>query len=163
MGEHMTGEGMAMPRQLQAHVRIAAKSKRPGLLIEAVVETPNPPSGAAPWRPHMWARQIRLAIAKHNQEARGHLRIPTSASAYSFRHARISELLQIYGVDPLTVAQQTGTSLVMIEKSYLRFIRSSMRKNWMELERNNPRRGAAGFVYVLVPALLVGSDHLAKR
>jgi len=84
--------------------------------------------GATPWRPHMWARQIRLAIAKHNQEARGHLRIPISASAYSFRHARISELLQVYGVDPLTVAQQTGTSLVMIEKSYLRFIHSSMRE-----------------------------------
>jgi integrase len=84
--------------------------------------------GETPWRPHMWARQIRLAIAKHNQEARGNLRIPLSASAYSFRHARISELLQVYGVDPLTVAQQTGTSLVMIEKSYLRFIHSSMRE-----------------------------------
>jgi integrase len=81
-----------------------------------------------PWRPHMWARQIRAAIAKHNQDARGNMRIPLSASAYSFRHARISELLQLYGVDPLTVAQQTGTSLVMIEKSYLRFIHSSMRE-----------------------------------
>ena len=31
-----------------------------------------------------------------------------SASAYSSRHARISELLQLYGVDPLTLAAQTG-------------------------------------------------------
>jgi integrase len=48
------------------------------------------------------------------------------ATAYSLRHARISELLQIYGVDPLTVAAQTGTSVAMIEKAYLRFIPSAM-------------------------------------
>ncbi len=47
---------------------------------------------------------------------------------YAFRHARISELLQIHGVDPLTVAAQTGTSLAMIEKAYLRFIPSAMRE-----------------------------------
>jgi hypothetical protein len=54
------------------------------------------------------------------------MRIPTDASAYSFRHARISELLQVYGVDPLTVAARTGTSLRMIERSYFKFIRSVM-------------------------------------
>jgi hypothetical protein len=31
-------------------------------------------------------------------------------------------LLQVYGVDPLTVGHQTGTSLAMIEKAYMRFI-----------------------------------------
>jgi hypothetical protein len=50
--------------------------------------------------------------------------------AYAFRHARISELLQIHGVDPLTVAGQTGTSLAMIEKAYLRFIPSAMREEF---------------------------------
>lgn len=35
----------------------------------------------------------------------------------SFRQARISELLQIHGVDPLTVAAQCGTSLAMAEKT----------------------------------------------
>jgi integrase len=94
--------------------------------------------GETPWRPHMWARQIRLAIAKHNQEARGNLRIPLSASAYSFRHARISELLQVYGIDPLTVAQQTGTSLVMIEKSYRRFFHASMREKLDGIRVNQP-------------------------
>jgi integrase len=49
------------------------------------------------------------------------------ASAYSFRHTRISELLQLYGVDPLTTAQQTGTSVAMIEKHYFKFISGSMR------------------------------------
>jgi hypothetical protein len=33
----------------------------------------------------------------------------------------------VYGIDPLTVAQQTGTSLAMIEKAYFRFIPSAMK------------------------------------
>jgi integrase len=80
-----------------------------------------------PWRRDMWAQEIRAAISIHNKAARGHARIPPSASAYSFRHARISELLQVYGVDPLTVGAQTGTSLRMIERTYYKFIPSVMR------------------------------------
>ncbi len=84
--------------------------------------------GAQPWRRHIWAREIRGAIAKANEQAGRDpvARIPAGASAYSFRHARISELLQIHGVDPLTVAAQTGTSLAMIEKAYFRFIASAV-------------------------------------
>lgn len=52
--------------------------------------------------------------------------IPDGASAYSFRHARISELLQIHSVDPLTVAHQTGTSIAMIERPYMRFIPAAL-------------------------------------
>lgn len=84
--------------------------------------------GRQPWRRHMWSRAIRAAISTVNGEARGKARIPEGASAYSFRHARISELLQVHGVDPLTVAHQTGTSLVMIEKAYLRFIPAALRE-----------------------------------
>ena len=53
---------------------------------------------------------------------------PLGVGAYAFRHARISEPLQIHGVDPLTVAAQAGTSMAMIEKTYLRFIPSAMRE-----------------------------------
>lgn len=88
--------------------------------------------GTQPWRRHMWARRVRAAIAAHNKQAREQApkkqELPAEASAYSFRHARISELLQVHGVDPLTVAAQTGTSLAMIEKAYLRFIPSAMRE-----------------------------------
>ena len=76
----------------------------------------------------MWAEEVRKAIAAHNQTARGTERVPSGASAYSFRHARISELLQVYGVDPLTVGAQTGTSLRMIERAYYKFIPSVMRE-----------------------------------
>ena len=81
--------------------------------------------GKQVWRRHIWAKQFRTAADKVNEEARGKDRIPTAATAYSFRHARISELLQLHGIDPLTVAAQTGTSLAMIEKAYLRFIPSA--------------------------------------
>jgi hypothetical protein len=64
--------------------------------------------GETPWRRHVWARQMQAAIARHNEVAKGNQRISSHATAYSFRDARISELLQIYGVDPLTVAAQTG-------------------------------------------------------
>ncbi len=84
--------------------------------------------GKTPWRRHIWAREFRAAASKVNEEATGGDRIPVGASAYSFRHARISELLQLHGVDPLTVAHQTGTSLAMIEKAYLRFIPSAMQE-----------------------------------
>jgi len=84
--------------------------------------------GKRPWRRHVWARTVRAAIKAHNAKARGPNRIPPNASAYSFRHARISELLQLHGIDPLSVAVQTGTSVAMIEKSYLRFIPSAMRE-----------------------------------
>ena len=67
-------------------------------------------------------------FAKANNKARGKARIPPGATTYSFRHARISELLQVHGVDPLTVAQQTGTSLAMIERAYHRFIPSAMQE-----------------------------------
>src|SRR5207302_2526274 len=84
--------------------------------------------GERAWRRHIWARQIRSAIAKVNEKAKGRARIPSGASAYSYRHARISELLQVHGVDPLTVAHQTGTSIAMIEKAYLRFIPQALRE-----------------------------------
>jgi integrase len=89
-----------------------------------------------PWRRDLWAQEVRSAIASHNKTARASARIPAEASAYSFRHARISELLQIYGVDPLTVAAQTGTSLRMIERAYFKFIRSAMLDKLANLKAN---------------------------
>jgi hypothetical protein len=57
------------------------------------------------------------AIAKRNKDAPVKKRISSEADAYRFRHARISELLQIHRTDPLTAAAQTGTSLAEIEKA----------------------------------------------
>ena len=95
--------------------------------------------GRKPWRRDQWAEEVRKAIAARNKAARGPARIPSDASAYSFRHARISELLQVYGVDPLTVGAQTGTSLRMIERAYYKFIPSVMRE---KLTAHKPTRPA---------------------
>jgi integrase len=84
--------------------------------------------GSQAWRRHVWARDMRDAVEKVNEKARGSARVPSGASAYSFRHARISELLQVHAVDPLTVAHQTGTSLAMIEKAYMRFIPQALQQ-----------------------------------
>lgn len=81
-----------------------------------------------PWARGRWAEEVRAAVKKHNEKARGKLRLPDGIGAYAFRHARISELLQKHGIDPLTVAAQTGTSVVMIEKVYYKFLPSAMRE-----------------------------------
>jgi integrase len=82
----------------------------------------------AHWTDQQWCAGIEKAIASVNESAKKPgQRIPSGASAYSFRHTRISELLQDYGVDPLTTAQQCGTSVAMIEKHYFKFISGSMR------------------------------------
>jgi len=104
----------------QAFFRKQAKGKLPA----APLFTED---GSQPWRRHKWGRAFRAAATVVNTKARGKQRIPPEASAYSFRHARISELLQLYGVDPLTVAHQTGTSVVMIEQAYMKFIPSAMK------------------------------------
>ncbi len=94
---------------------------------------------ARPWQRHVWADEIREAIHRHNRRARGKARLPVEASAYSFRHARISELLQVHGVDPLTVAMQTGTSLRMIEKAYFRFIPAAMKEKLAAIDERRAR------------------------
>jgi integrase len=98
-----------------------AKNKLPGARLFLDAE-------GRPWQRKKWAEEIRAAAAIVNARARGKNRIPTGASAYSFRHARISELLQEHGIDPLTVAFQTGTSIKMIEKYYFRFIAPELRE-----------------------------------
>lgn len=79
------------------------------------------------WNRHKWADEVQAAIAAVNANAKGQSRIPKGTSAYSYRHARISEMLQLGKIDPVTVGHQTGTSVRMIETSYFKFIGSAMR------------------------------------
>jgi integrase len=102
-------------------------------LAEARGKLPKAPliSGAdgGHWRAGDWSVAIRAAANAANAPPRkAAQRIPARVSAYSFRHSRISELLQLYGIDPLTVAQQCGTSMLMIEKYYFKFISNAMRE-----------------------------------
>lgn len=44
--------------------------------------------------------------------------LPTEAVAYALRHAAITDLIAVHGVDLLTVSKLSATSLAMIEKHY---------------------------------------------
>jgi integrase len=111
---------VVLSRDGLAHFKQQSKGKLPGarLFLD--------PDGK-PWHRKRWAEEIRAAATIVNARARGAKRIPAGVSAYSFRHARISELLQVHGVDPVTVALQTGTSIRMIEKYYFQFIAPALR------------------------------------
>lgn len=80
-----------------------------------------------PWTRQTWGDAMRETIAAHHDKCLPKNRLPLGTSAYSFRHSRISELLQIHGIDPLTVAVQTGTSLHQIEKVYFKFIPAALK------------------------------------
>jgi integrase len=80
-----------------------------------------------PWTRQTWGDAMRLAISKYHEKCPTKNRLPSGTSAYSFRHSRISELLQLHAVDPLTVAIQTGTSLLQIERHYYRFIPQALK------------------------------------
>lgn len=79
---------------------------------------------------HQWAKALREAIEFANAGAKPAERIPEQAGAYSYRHTRISELLQVFEVDAMTVADQTGTSLAMMKLYYWKFIPSAIREKF---------------------------------
>ena len=64
--------------------------------------------GAA-WNKDSWYTPIKDAVAA--------AALPASATAYTLRHSVISDLVH-GGLDLLTVAQISGTSVAMIEKHY---------------------------------------------
>lgn len=76
-----------------------------------------------PWDRQTWAIAFRAAAAACN--AAGGEQIARTASAYSFRHSYISEILQLHHIDPITAAKQCGTSVGIIEKHYHSFIESA--------------------------------------
>lgn len=61
------------------------------------------------WNSHDWKRPVKAAV-----DAAG---LPAAAVSYSLRHSTITDLVTS-GLDLLTVAQISGTSVAMIEKHY---------------------------------------------
>lgn len=120
---HHKGKGGAKPRVrytvLDQDGVAFFEARCAGRLPQALMFTQD---GIAPWHRAAWAKAFRAAAVEVNKEARGAQRIPPDATPYAFRHSRISELLQVYGVDALSTAHQTGTSIAMLERAYLRFI-----------------------------------------
>ena len=70
------------------------------------------PDGKA-WNKDKWKGPIRGAV----QAASAERNVPTNATAYTFRHSIITDLVH-QGLDLLSVAQLAGTSVRMIEQHY---------------------------------------------
>ena len=68
-----------------------------------------PRSNGKAWDRYSWRDSM--------DEARRAAGLPSDVVLYSIRHASISEMI-IGGMDPLTTARITGTSLEMIQKHY---------------------------------------------
>ena len=73
------------------------------------------------------AMRAAIEAANASADTTPEQRLPEGVVTYSFRHTRISEWLQLYGIDPLTVAKAAGTSVAMMEKTYYEFIGSAMK------------------------------------
>jgi integrase len=54
--------------------------------------------------------------------------LPIAATAYALRHSTITDLIALHKLDTLTVAQLSGTSLLMIEKYYGHLLREHAAK-----------------------------------
>lgn len=61
------------------------------------------------WNKDSWKYPFKNAVAA--------AKLPLTATAYALRHSTITDLI-VKGLDTMTVAQLSGTSIVMIEKHY---------------------------------------------
>lgn len=96
------GRTILLPVETAALLKEQSKSKLPSAPLFARAD------GKA-WNKDAWKLPIKAAI--HAAE------LPPSATAYTLRHSTITDLVQ-GGLDLLTVAQVSGTSVSMIEKHY---------------------------------------------
>jgi integrase len=96
------GRRILLPVETTALLKEQAKDKLPAAPLFARAD------GSA-WNKDAWKGPIKDAVC-----AAG---LPESATAYTLRHSTITDLVQ-GGLDLLTVAQVSGTSVAMIEKHY---------------------------------------------
>ncbi len=71
------------------------------------------------WTPQAWAPMVKAAAAK--------AKLPPETVAYSLRHSWITDAI-IAGMDVVTVAKLTGTSLEMIQKHYGHLVQDAARE-----------------------------------
>jgi len=100
--------GKTAPREIPlgdeafAHLKACAARKLPSAWLVARAD-------GRQWDRFTWRDMIREGVVA--------AKLPRATSAYTFRHSTITDLLTA-GLDTLTVARISGTSLAMIEKHY---------------------------------------------
>ena len=82
-------------------------------------EDPMFTNAGAPWTPQAWAPLVKAAAAA--------AKLRDETVAYALRHAWISDAI-VGGMDPVTVARLTGTSLEMISKNYGHLVEDAARR-----------------------------------
>jgi len=78
-----------------------------------------------PWTSQAWAYQVKAAVAKAG--------LPAGTVAYTLRHCWITDAI-VGGMDPVTVARLTGTSLEMISKTYGHLVEGAARDKLANLD-----------------------------
>lgn len=96
------GRRIALPAQTAQAFANAAKGKLPGALLFTRAD-------GAQWEKYKWRGPVKEAAIASG--------MPDGASLYTLRHSVITDLVHA-GADLLTVAQISGTSILMIERHY---------------------------------------------
>lgn len=91
-----------LPPETAAYFKDQAKGKTPAAPIFARAD-------GSPWNRDSWKGPIKGAVLA--------AKLPPASTAYTLRHSTITDLVTS-GLDLLTVAQVSGTSVAMIEKHY---------------------------------------------
>lgn len=81
--------------------------------------------GGEPWTPQAWAPMVKAAAAKAE--------LSPDIVAYTLRHCWITDAI-LSGMDLLTVAKLTGTSLEMISKTYGHLVHDAARDKLAKME-----------------------------
>jgi integrase len=97
-----SGRKILLPAETAALLKAQARNKLPAAPLFARAE-------GKPWDKDSWKGPI-----KDSARAAG---LPEATTAYTLRHSTITDLVQ-GGLDLLTIAQVSGTSVAMIEKHY---------------------------------------------
>lgn len=97
------GRTIALPEPTAAFLAGCAKDKLPATPLIAR-------EGGKGWSKDAWKWPIKEAV-----QAAG---LSESVTAYTLRHSVITDLVSLHGLDLLTVAQLSGTSVQMIELHY---------------------------------------------
>lgn len=97
-----TGRRILLPPETAALLKAQARGKLPAAPL------------FARWDGKAWDKDAWKGPIKHAVRAAG---LPENATAYTMRHSTITDLVQ-GGLDLLTIAQVSGTSVAMIEKHY---------------------------------------------
>lgn len=104
IGKDKTGRDrkIKLPKATAEFFEVQSKDKTPAAPLPAR-------SGGKAWDKDAWKKPVKAAA--HAAE------LPVSVTAYAMRHSVITDL-GTNGLDLLTVAQLSGTSVAMIEKHY---------------------------------------------